>query len=121
MGPRGGLPIRALNLTEAQQEQFRALTEQNRDQNRAALERLRTAMAAQRTAVETVPMNEQLIRSTTQELAEAQTEVALQRARLQTEFFALLSPEQQAQATKLQAERAGRLDQHPPRQRPGRR
>ena len=68
-------------------------------------------MDAQRKAVATIPVNEQLIRSTTQELAEAQTEMAIQQARLQTEIFGLLTPEQQAQAKKLQAERDARAQQ----------
>jgi Spy/CpxP family protein refolding chaperone len=125
-GPGGGLPLRALNLTDAQREQVRTLTQQYREQNRTAAERLRAAFEAQRRAVETVPVNEQLIRSTTQELADAQAEVAIQRARMHSEVFALLTPEQQAEAKKLQAEREARRErmrqQRPPRgpQQPGR-
>ena len=62
-------------------------------------------MDAQRKAVETIPVDEGLIRSTTQALADAQTEMAIQQARLRSEIFALLTPDQQAQARKLQAER----------------
>ena len=62
-------------------------------------------------AVATLPVNEQLIRSTTQELADAQTEVALQQARVNSELFALLTPAQQEQAKKLQAEREARAQQ----------
>jgi protein CpxP len=111
LGPASALPLRALNLSEAQREQFRQLVEQNREQARVALQSLRAAMEAQRKAVQTVPVDEQLIRSTTQALAEAQTNVALQRARLRADLFALLTPEQQATATKLEAERAGRSGQ----------
>jgi periplasmic protein CpxP/Spy len=107
-GRGGGLPLRGLNLTDAQEQQVRTLTQQYREQNRAAGEKLRAAFDAQRNAVETVPVNEGLIRSTTQELAEAQTEAALQQARLHADIFALLTPEQQAQAKKLQAERQAR-------------
>ena len=115
-GGRMGLPLRALNLTDAQQQQIRTMTQQNRQQNRAAFERLRTALDAQRKAVATIPVNETLIRSTTQELADAQTEVAIQQARLQTEIFGLLTPEQQAEAKKLQTERATRQQQRQQRQ-----
>ncbi len=110
-GAGGGLPLRALNLSEAQQEQVRTLTQQYRTQNRAAGDRLRAAMDAQRNAVATMPVNEELIRSTTRDLAEAQAEVAIQQARLQTEIFGLLTPEQQAEAKKLQADRATRSQQ----------
>ena len=110
-GPGMGLPLRALNLTDAQQQQIRTMTQQNREQNRAVFQRMRTAMEAQRKAVATIPVNEALIRSTTQDLAEAQTEVAIHQARLQTEIYGLLTPEQQAEAKKLQAERQNRQQQ----------
>jgi protein CpxP len=110
-GPGAGLPLRALNLTDAQQEQVRTLTQQYRTQNRTAAERLRTALDAQRKAVSTTPVNEQLIRSTTQDLAEAQTEMAIHQARLRSEIFGLLTPEQQAEAKKVQAERESRAQQ----------
>src|SRR5688572_1020635 len=113
----GGLPLRALNLTEAQQEQVRTLTQQFRTQNKETAERLRAAMETQREAVETIPVNEELIRSTSRELAEAQAEVAIQRARLQSEIFGLLTPEQQAEAKKLQTERAARTQERGQRQR----
>ena len=116
-GPGMGLPLRALNLSDAQQQQIRTLRQQNRQQSRTALERLRTAADAQRKAVATIPVNEALIRSTTQELVEAQTEVAIQRARLQTEIFGMLTPEQQVEAKKLQTDREARLQQRQQRQR----
>ena len=53
VGARGGAGLamlRGLNLTDAQRQQIRTLTEQHREQNRAAEERLRSAMAAQRKA-----------------------------------------------------------------------
>jgi periplasmic protein CpxP/Spy len=110
-GGPGGLPLQALNLTEAQQDQVKQLVQQFRAQNQNVGEQLRTAMEAQRKAVETIPVDEGLIRSTTQALVEAQTEMAIQQARLQSEIFALLTPDQQAQARKLQAERNQRAQQ----------
>jgi Spy/CpxP family protein refolding chaperone len=68
-------------------------------------------MEAQRTAVDTMPVNEGLIRSTTQALVEAQTELAIQRARMQSEIFALLTPAQQEQLKTLRAERESRVKQ----------
>jgi len=52
-----------------------------------------------------------LIRSSTQAMVEAQTELAIQQARMQSEIFALLTPAQQEQAKKLQAEREARMQQ----------
>jgi Spy/CpxP family protein refolding chaperone len=116
-GAGGGLPLRALDLTDAQQEQVRNLTQQYRTQNQETAHRLRAAQETQRKAVETLPVNEELIRSTTRELAEAQAEVAVQRARLQAEIFGLLTPQQQEEAKKLQAARATRAQERGQRQR----
>ena len=70
-GGPGGLPLQALNLTDTERDQIRQLMQQLRQQNQSVGEQLRTAMDAQRTAVETMPVDEGLIRSTTQALVEA--------------------------------------------------
>jgi Spy/CpxP family protein refolding chaperone len=93
--------------------------EQHRTQNQSIGEQLRTAMEAQRKAVDTIPVDEALIRSTTQALVEAQAEMAIQQARVQSEIFALLTPEQQAQARKLQAERSQRIESRQRGAKPG--
>ena len=64
-GPGIALPLRDLNLTDAQQQQVRDIRERHRDEAQQIGERLRTAMQAQRTAVAATPVNESLIRSTT--------------------------------------------------------
>lgn len=110
-GPGAGLPIRELTLSDTQQQQIRDLAQQYREQNRAASQQLQAALETQRKAVATLPVDEGLIRSTTQALVEAQTELAIQQARLQSEMFALLTPAQQEQARKLQAEREARMAQ----------
>jgi periplasmic protein CpxP/Spy len=122
-GPRGGGPggpgrggrigapgmaLRQLNLTEAQEEQIRSIRERERADAQAAQEALRKAHDAQRDAIETVPVNEGLVRQTTQALADAQSDLALQQARVFNEVWAVLTPAQQAQAKKLRAERDAR-------------
>jgi Spy/CpxP family protein refolding chaperone len=110
-GPGAGLPLRQLGLNETQQQQIRDVTEQYRERNRAAVEQLQAAMDAQREAVETMPVNEGLIRSTTQALVEAQTELAIQQARMQSEIFTLLTADQQEQARTLLADRRARMEE----------
>jgi len=110
-GPGAGLPLRELNLTEAQQQQVRDVTDRYRDQNRNAAEQLNAAMDARRRAVEAIPFDEGLIRSTTQNLVEAQTEMAVQQARMQSEIFAMLTPAQQDQVRKMKADREARAQQ----------
>ena len=105
-GGPGGLPLHALNLTETQQDQIRQVMQRSREQNRNVGEQLRTAVEAERTAAETIPVDEGLIRSTTQALVEAQTEMAIQRARLQSEIFALLTSDQRRASRRSTRERA---------------
>jgi Spy/CpxP family protein refolding chaperone len=94
-GPgRGGFAgLRQLDLTEAQRGQVRDI------------------MQRQRSAVETIPVNEGLIRSTAQALANAQTDMALLQARIHSEVWSLLTPEQQEKAKQLKSERAARVKQ----------
>src|SRR5688500_2016986 len=123
-GPRGGgqfgggrgaggpaLALRGLNLTDTQQQQVRESRERHRDEGQKIAERVRAAMDAQRKAVEAVPLNGGVIRATTQALAEAQTDAAIQRATIFNEVWAVLTPDQQAQARKRQAERDARMQQ----------
>lgn len=125
-GPAGDLPLRALNLTDAQRQQVREVGERHRTNAQSAAQQLRQAMAAQRTAVETLPVDESAIRATAEALASAQTAMAIERAQRRSEVFSILTPEQQEKVKQLQAEREarmkGRLDrmhqrrQQPPRQ-----
>jgi periplasmic protein CpxP/Spy len=109
-GPgRGGFPFAALNLTDAQREQVKTVMQQHRDEMQAAGKQLRDAFDAQRKAVETMPVNEGLIRSTSQSLANAQADMAVLRARIHSEVWSLLTPEQQAKAKELKAQREARM------------
>lgn len=110
IGGRGGagLALRGVTLTDAQQQQIRTLTQQHREQNRAASERLRAAADEQRRAAEANPVDEQAIRSAARAVADAQAEVMIAQARLRAAVFALLTPEQRAQAEQGRAERGER-------------
>ncbi|MGH9350490.1 MAG: Spy/CpxP family protein refolding chaperone [Vicinamibacterales bacterium] len=111
-GPgRGGFPLGQLELSEAQREQVREVMQRHRDQMQEAGRRLREAHQAQRAAVEAVPLNEGLIRSTSQTLATAQTDMALLRARIHSDVWSLLTPEQQQKAKELREQRANRANE----------
>ncbi|MDA1184765.1 MAG: Spy/CpxP family protein refolding chaperone [Acidobacteria bacterium] len=111
-GGRGaGMALGALDLTEAQREQVRQLTQQHRAQTRALAERVRAAEEAQREAMEASPFNEQQVRVAAQAFAEAQTDMAVQQARLRSDIHALLTPDQQQQLERMQAEREARQNE----------
>jgi Spy/CpxP family protein refolding chaperone len=113
-GPGGpgdlGLPLAQLNLTDSQRQQIRELTQRRLPDGQPVQERLRTAMDARRAAMDTIPVNEGAIRATAADLAAAETEAAILQAHLRADVFALLTPEQQDQAKKLQAQRDARVD-----------
>jgi protein CpxP len=110
-GMFGSPSLRQLDLTEAQREQVREIRQRYEAQRRDAGEQLRKAHQAQRAAVEALPVNEGLIRSTTQALATAQTEMALLHARVHSDVWAILTPEQQEKAKQLRAQRETRMKQ----------
>ena len=89
------LPVRDLSLTDAQREQVAQIRAANRDGVSQAQKRVREAEAAQRAAIQTAPMNEPLVRSTTQALAAAQTDLAVQEARVYNDVWQVLTLDQQ--------------------------
>lgn len=117
-GARGGFPLGQLELTETQRQQVRDVMQRHRDEMQQAAQRLRDARDAQRKAIETFPVNEGLIRSTSQTLANAQTDMALVQARVRSEIWTLLTPDQQARAKELQAQRESRMRQRMQRRQP---
>jgi protein CpxP len=111
-GPGGpGLVLNELNLTDAQREQVREIRDRYQEQIQTVSRRLGDLAAKQRQAIETVPVNETLITSATQDMTQAQVEVAIQEARINADIWSVLTPEQQAKATKLRAERKAQMEQ----------
>jgi protein CpxP len=108
-GPGGpgdvGLPLQQLNLSDSQRQQIRELIQRRRQEGEQVQTRLRAAMDARRAAIEASPVNEGAIRSTTADLVAAETEAAILQAHLRADVLALLTPEQQDQVRKFQAER----------------
>jgi protein CpxP len=116
-GPLGGLlglhpdlPLAALNLTDAQREQVRTILQGHRDEGRALATRAQTALEALRKASEGT-VDEGAIGQQGQALGAVIAEAAVLRARVRSEVFAILTPEQQAEATKIQAERRTRMQE----------
>lgn len=106
-----GLVLNELNLTDAQRQQVREIRERYREQTQAVSRQLGELAAKQRQVIETIPVNETLITSATQDMTQAQVEMAIHEARLNADVWAVLTPDQQAKATKLRAERKARMEQ----------
>ena len=110
-GPGIDLPLRDLNLTDAQQQQIKAIRDRHRDESQQLGERLRTALEEQRKAVETEPVNDSLIRQATQQLSDVEADVAVAQAHVRSEVLAVLTADQKAQLKKMQADRQAQTRQ----------
>ena len=106
MGPgASGLPLRQLDLTDAQREQVRGIVSARQAELKAIHEKLRVARSAQQAAVTRVPVDENEVRARVQESAAIEADLAVVRARVHEQIYQLLTPEQQQKARTLQAER----------------
>jgi protein CpxP len=111
-GMRGeGLPFAQLNLSDDQRQEIRRIMDQHRTERQAVMQRLREARRAQADAVQAVPADETAIRARSAEVAKAETDAALLRAKVHTAIFNVLTPDQQAKAKELRAEREERRQQ----------
>jgi protein CpxP len=118
-----GLPLRGLDHTDAQREQVRGIMTARQADFKAIGERLRTAHEAQRQAVTRVPVDENEIRARVSEASAVEADFAILRGRIHEQVYQVLTPEQQAKAKTLVAERqkrrterAGQLKQRKPQQ-----
>ena len=103
--------LRRLDLTETQRAQVRQVMDGHRDELRAVGERLAAARKAQHDAVTAATLDEQAVRAKSAELAEVMADAAVLRARVHSEVFAVLTPEQQAKAAELKTQREARRQQ----------
>jgi Spy/CpxP family protein refolding chaperone len=103
--------LRRLDLTDAQRTQIRQVMDGHRDELRAAGERLAAARKAQHAAVTSATLDEQAVRAASADLAQVMADAAVLRARVHSEVFAVLTPDQQAKAAELRAQREARRQQ----------
>jgi protein CpxP len=110
-GPFGiaGLPLRELDLTDAQREQVKAVMESHRDEQKAIGDRMMTARKALRDAVESETFDEAAIRAAAGQIGAVEADAAVLQAKIRTEIFALLTPEQVNKAKELRTELENRM------------
>jgi Spy/CpxP family protein refolding chaperone len=94
-------PIQQLNLTPEQRQQIRRLAEEIRQERQTTNRRLREANAALDQALETDPIDENLIEQRINELAAAHTAQARMRVHIELRVRRLLYPEQLATLRRL--------------------
>jgi protein CpxP len=108
-GPGVGLPLRELELTEAQHAQVRGIFEQRKAELDAVGQRLHAAHDAQHQAVTRIPVDENEIRARVTEASAVEAEAAILHARIHEAVFQVLTPEQQTKARTLEADRQKRM------------
>ena len=110
-GPGGmfGLPLRALELTDAQREQVKAIMESHRDAQKAAGDKMMEARKALHDAIAADAFDEAAIRAAAGAVAALDADAAVQQARIRAEIFAILTPEQVKKAKELRTGMENRM------------
>ena len=116
-GFAAGFALGQLDLSDAQKQQARDISQRHRQAMQPVMQRLQQAMMAERSAVEAVPVNEAAVRGAAQDVAAAQADLAVDRARLHNDIFSILTVEQQTKAKQLEAQAQARATER--RQRAG--
>ncbi|MGE0885686.1 MAG: Spy/CpxP family protein refolding chaperone [Blastocatellales bacterium] len=107
---RGMLPLRFLDLTDAQKEQVKAIHEAEKAKVEPLLTQLREAHTAMREATANGQFNEEQIRAIAAKQSQAQVELAVSHARVQAQIYQLLTAEQRAKLDKFAQERKTRME-----------
>ena len=110
-GPFGmaGLPLRDLDLTDAQREQVKAVMESHREEQKTIGDRMVTARKALQAAVAADTLDEAAIRAAAAEVGAVEADAAVMQAKIRTEVSALLTPEQLKKAKELRSEMENRM------------
>ena len=109
-GPMGVIPgLRALNLSDTQREQIKAVMDAHKGEFDAQMQKAGPARKALNDAVMAESFNEATVRQKATDLATAEADGAVLRAKVFSEVWALLTPEQQTKARELKAQTAQRI------------
>ncbi len=118
LGPLGPM-LQRLNLTDAQKDQVKTTVESHREEMKSVGDRARTAHEALDKAANADTFDEATIRSHSAEVSAIEADMIVLQARVRSEVFQILTPEQQAQARQFQSQRPergpGRGRGRPPR------
>jgi protein CpxP len=107
-GPLVGLPMRELNLTDAQREQVKTIVESYQADTKAIGDRAMTARQNLHVATTSASFDEAAVRARAAELAAVEADMAVVRARIFADVFQILTPEQQAKTKELSGSRPRR-------------
>ena len=96
-GSFGGRFFEKLNLTDAQKQQIEQITARYRESGKALRQQNRGNRGDEFDAFKDGPFNEAAVRAAAQARANARVEMEVRHARMMSEIYAVLTPEQKAQ------------------------
>jgi Spy/CpxP family protein refolding chaperone len=110
-GPFGmaGLPLRELDLTDAQREQVKAIMDAHRDDQKAIGDRMMTVRKALHDAIAADTFDEAAIRAAAAQVSAVDADAAVLQAKIHGEVIAILTPEQVKKAKELRADMENRM------------
>jgi protein CpxP len=103
--------LRGLDLSQEQRDQVRAIMERHREALSELRSRGRESRKEVHAAMQKSPVDEAAIRAAHSRAAEVQAEAAVLGARIREEVFGVLTPEQKEKAATLRAERDRRMQE----------
>ena len=101
MNVLGPMALERLDLTDAQREQVRAVVQAHDQELKALNDRSFAARKALELAVMADTFDEGAIRARSADMAAVEADLAVTRARIRSEVFQMLTPEQRAKAREL--------------------
>lgn len=111
-GPGGFAPmmLRQLDLTSEQRDKVKQIMDSHRDEQRGLMERSMKAHEALAEASTTGAFDEGAVRARAAEVAAVESDMAVAQARVFSEVYQILTPEQQTKLKEMQARRQDRAE-----------
>jgi protein CpxP len=105
----GGFALRGLDLTDAQRDQVKAIMESHRDEQKAIGDRMQAARKALHEAIAADTFDEAAIRAKAAEIGAIEADAAVLQAKIKSEVFAILTPEQVKKANEFRSNMENRM------------
>jgi len=111
-GPLGrwGMLASRLGLSDTQRSQIKGILQAHGDELRGLGDKAMAAREALNDAIDSGTVDEAAIRARSAEVAAVEADMAVTRAQIEAQVFQVLTPDQQAQARTLQAQRKERME-----------
>ncbi|HKD92047.1 MAG TPA: Spy/CpxP family protein refolding chaperone [Terriglobales bacterium] len=97
-----------LGLSDAQQQQIKGILQAERPKMQPLMQELKQERQQMNSLTESGSFNEAAVRSAATKQAQTETDLAVERARVKSQIFAVLTPDQRTKAQEMEKSFAGR-------------